>query len=75
MSDPLGDDATPIVVCPQCGAEQEDFDGFGVLHCNACGFCTHASEHADSTGRYTCGLCGRVSDPGFDAFCEEENEL
>jgi hypothetical protein len=42
-----------IVCCPQCGAEQEDLDGFGVLHCPLCGFCTHISV----TG-LICGLCG-----------------
>lgn len=39
--------------CPGCGAEYEDLDGFGVLHCRACGYCSHASI----TGG-TCELCG-----------------
>jgi hypothetical protein len=40
------------VPCPQCGVLQVDADGFGVLHCKACGFCTHASIDGDR-----CGLC------------------
>jgi hypothetical protein len=39
--------------CPKCHAEQEDRDGFGVLHCQACGFCSHASVDGG-----ICGLCG-----------------
>jgi ribosomal protein L37AE/L43A len=42
-----------LINCPKCGAEQEDLDGFGVLYCEACGFCTHASVNGD-----ICGLCG-----------------
>jgi hypothetical protein len=61
MIDPLGDDATPIIVaCPSCGAEQEDHDGFGVLYCAACGFCEHASQDADSEGRSICTFCWQV---------------
>ena len=29
--------------CPKCNAEYNDFDGFGVLYCPKCRFCTHAS--------------------------------
>lgn len=29
--------------CPKCGEEYDDFDGFGVLYCEECGYCTHAS--------------------------------
>lgn len=43
-----------IVSCPSCGAEQEDLDGFGVLFCPSCGYCTHVSV----TG-FICGLCGK----------------
>lgn len=43
-----------LMACPQCGAEQEDFDGFGVLACSACGYCTHPSRTGD-----ICGLCGK----------------
>ncbi len=48
------EEAEPVMVsCPHCGAEQEDLDGFGVLFCPKCGWCTHASI---TDGR--CGLCG-----------------
>lgn len=46
------EDLRVIVVCPKCGAEQEDLDGFGVLFCPACRYCTHASV----TGN-VCGFC------------------
>lgn len=51
------DDETQVVIlvaCPECGEAQEDLDGFGVLHCPKCGYCTHASV----TGG-VCGLCGK----------------
>ena len=45
-----------MIACPQCGAEQEDFDGFGVIHCEACGYCVHPSV-TDGV----CGICGAVN--------------
>lgn len=45
-------DGINIIACPQCGAEQEDHDGFGVVYCEACGYCTHPSL----TGNI-CDLC------------------
>jgi len=44
-------------VCPQCGVEQEDFDGFGMLYCPACGYCKHASR---TEGK--CDSCGSVDE-------------
>jgi len=45
----------PIIIeCPKCGEPQEDYDGFGVLYCPACHYCTHSSI----TGGI-CDLCGR----------------
>lgn len=48
------------VECPQCGTQQEDLDGFGVLHCDYCGYCTHPS--ATGTGHpddpLVCDMCG-----------------
>lgn len=41
------------VECPKCGAVQQDLDGFGVPHCERCGYCTHASVTAG-----VCDLCG-----------------
>lgn len=39
--------------CPKCHVEHEDLDGFGVLYCPDCGYCTHASIDGDR-----CNLCG-----------------
>lgn len=48
----------PIDICPQCGEEHEDIAGFGLLYCDACGFCVCAVVN---NGR--CDKCGRtVSD-------------
>jgi len=44
---------TPMMECPICGAEYEDHDGFGVVYCEACGYCQHIS----ATGNI-CDLCG-----------------
>lgn len=30
-------------VCPSCGTEVEDLDGFGVLAHDECGYCSHPS--------------------------------
>lgn len=56
-------DEPAIIECPQCGAEQEDHDGFGVLHCETCGYCAHASATGD-----ICDFCGKSigSDPAID---------
>jgi Zn finger protein HypA/HybF involved in hydrogenase expression len=43
----------PTMTCPKCGKESEDLDGFGVLHCEACGYCTHDAIDGDR-----CSLCG-----------------
>lgn len=49
-------DSGPVLVsCPKCSALQEDFDGFGVLYCEKCGYCTHASIDGN-----VCGLCKKV---------------
>lgn len=52
QDDPNPDDM-PKAVCPKCGAEQNDFDGFGIVYCPACKFCTHPSRDGD-----VCGICG-----------------
>lgn len=41
-----------MLECPKCGAAQEDLDGFGVVACSACGYCTHPSRDND-----ICGIC------------------
>lgn len=43
-----------MLECPKCGAAQEDLDGFGVVACSACGYCTHPSRTGD-----ICGICGK----------------
>lgn len=56
-------DEQPMMTCPQCGAELEDFDGFGVLahtqpaYDDGCGYCTHPSRDGG-----VCGICGDVED-------------
>ena len=45
----------PAMACPQCGAEYDDFDGVGVLHCEHCGYCKHASI---TDGK--CDYCGQI---------------
>ena len=45
----------PTSICPKCGAEQEDHDGFGVLYCDECEYCAHAAASGD-----TCDICGKV---------------
>jgi len=45
----------PMMSCPKCGAEQEDFDGFGVLYCAECSYCVHPSVSDD-----VCCICGKA---------------
>jgi len=45
----------PLVACPHCGRSHMDKDGFGVLICEACGWCSHVSISGD-----VCGLCGKT---------------
>jgi len=48
------------ISCPKCGAEQLDLDGFGLVACPECGFCTHPSADSDAHGRMVCGICKKV---------------
>lgn len=44
-----------ILICPQCGEESEDVEGFGaVFHCEDCGYCVHPA-----TTDGVCDRCGR----------------
>ncbi len=60
VSAPSEDAPTPTATCPQCKAEVEDFDGFGVLahlkpfYGDGCGYCSHPSRDDG-----VCGLCGQ----------------
>lgn len=47
-------DAAVLVECPKCGAQQEDYDGFGVVFCPVCRFCKHPSV-TDGI----CDMCGQ----------------
>jgi len=44
----------PIITCPKCGYEFEDFDGFGFIYCEKCHHCTHPNSMDG-----ICGICGR----------------
>lgn len=56
------------IECPKCRAEQEDFDGFGVPYCHACGYCAHFSRTGDANGNLRCDICNDVlSSGGSDA--------
>ena len=46
--------------CPKCKRWQPDLDGFGVLKCEACDYCSHASAFLDDANRLTCDLCHKV---------------
>lgn len=48
------------LVCPRCSAEQEDYDGFGFLACDACGLCFHPSLNNDGHGNWVCGICSHT---------------
>lgn len=48
------EDEMPNAQCPKCGALQEDYDGFGVLYCDSCGYCKHPTQQGDGT----CSICG-----------------
>jgi hypothetical protein len=43
--------------CPQCGTVEEDFDGFGFIKCENCGYCTHPNATFED-GKWICGICG-----------------
>lgn len=45
----------PKSQCPGCGHWHNDLDGFGVLHCDICGYC----KHPNSTDG-VCGFCGET---------------
>ena len=53
-------DEAVIIVCPRCGADQEDYDGIGVMWCENCLYCAHPSRHGDGNGGWVCDLCGIV---------------
>lgn len=52
-------DDIPKQPCPNCHAMIEDFDGFGVLAHEECGYCSHPSR-TDGV----CGICGDTTGVG-----------
>lgn len=67
--DTLMSDPVLYVNCPKCDRKHEDHDGIGVLFCEHCGYCTHASVTGD-----TCDFCGAVDDP-YEAIGESRMGL
>jgi len=51
------DDEVPKSKCPKCGALVDDYDGFGVLHHEVCGYCVHPNSTREE-GKWICGICG-----------------
>ena len=43
----------PTATCPQCGAEYDDYEARGVVHCDRCGYCAHPVIYGDR-----CVACG-----------------
>lgn len=56
----------PMMDCPKCGKEYEDFDGVGVVFCSpevgGCGFCRHLGFDHIENGKMRCNFCGVVKD-------------
>lgn len=56
----------PTMLCPRCGAEHFDYDGFGFIahtkpaYPDGCGWCSHPSRDGDGKGGMVCGICGDV---------------
>ena len=46
------------IICPKCGSEQDDWDGFGFIYCHSCGYCIHPNYFVES-GKRICGICGK----------------
>lgn len=66
MTDPLSTDEEVIYVrCPKCERRHEDHDGFGVLFCNWCGYCTHSSITNGA-----CDFCGEREPDAYEAIGE-----
>jgi hypothetical protein len=51
------DEYVPEADCPKCRQSQPDHDGFGVLKCIHCDYCSHPSADKDHHGLWRCGFC------------------
>jgi DNA-directed RNA polymerase subunit M/transcription elongation factor TFIIS len=56
------DDDLSWIVCPKCGNKEQDFDGFGFLYCEKCGYCLHPNSTKQENGDWVCGVCGKIID-------------
>lgn len=52
----------PKTACPNCGQWVDDFDGFGVLTHEECGYCSHPASLINDDGTLTCEVCGHTFD-------------
>lgn len=66
-------DDMPTMICPKCGAEHPDHDGFGFIahtkpaYSDGCGWCSHPTrDKAAGSDEWICGICGdaRIEDAG-----------
>jgi ribosomal protein L37AE/L43A len=56
----MPDDDYPEHTCPICSKVSVDCDGFGLLACPYCDYCTHPSSTSDRAGNMVCNVCGQV---------------
>lgn len=52
-------DDIPESLCPKCLMWQADLDGFGVLKCIHCDYCSHPSA-TKLSGLWRCDVCERL---------------
>jgi hypothetical protein len=54
------EDDYPIVVCPGCDKKQPDYDGFGLLFCEHCGYCKHPAKTLRDH-KWVCDVCNCIT--------------
>lgn len=59
-----GQDDTPRSICPRCQREQADYDGFGVMLCESCGYCAHPAAIVEAVAHYRDGQKVRMDASG-----------
>ena len=50
----------PVTVCPNCSRKALDYDGFGLIHCQRCDWCSHPTR-SYKDGLWICDICGQAS--------------